>query len=370
MIQRRNGVDQVVQQGEQGLGKPGREKKLKFPFLIPSGSTLLNLACSDTADGAFVPGSLINIVGDSSAGKTFLLWTIFAEVLHRLAKHNYEPIYDEPERAFFFDTEKLFGEKIKQVTVFDPSSSIIQEWYVNVMKILAKKIPVVYGLDSFDSLSSKEEKDRGQKMLKKAIREKDGDPEIEEEKERGSYKTEKAKWMSEILRNITEGIESTKSLVAIISQTRQNIGVSFGDSKVRAGGDALRFYSSHEVWLSVRSHIKRKERDVGVEVLARLKKNKLTGKLRQVGFPIYFDYGIDDTGSCVDWLIAEGKWIKERGKSIVQTGDPRFPDSSRDKLISHIEDNGLLKDLQSVVQDVWRAIEQEIATGRKPKYEM
>ena len=39
---------------------------------VPSGSILFNLACSDRYSGAYLEGRMINLVGDSSSGKSFL----------------------------------------------------------------------------------------------------------------------------------------------------------------------------------------------------------------------------------------------------------------------------------------------------------
>lgn len=50
-------------------------------LLVSSGNVLLNLACSDKKEGAFVGGTMINIIGDSSSGKTILALTVLAEAL-------------------------------------------------------------------------------------------------------------------------------------------------------------------------------------------------------------------------------------------------------------------------------------------------
>ena len=49
-----------------------RRRTAKKRLLIPTGSTLYNLSVSDTIDGAWECGKMSNLIGDSSAGKTFL----------------------------------------------------------------------------------------------------------------------------------------------------------------------------------------------------------------------------------------------------------------------------------------------------------
>lgn len=322
-------------------------------MLIPTGSTLLNLALSDTKEGGFSPGTVVNIVGDSSAGKTFLLWTLYAEAVRHLVFKNYRLMYDEPEAAFFMKAEKLFGVRPGRVEMDEANrSETVQDWYRKLVGYMDENRPFIYGLDSFDSLSSSEEKELEEKLLKT------GD-------EGGSYQMEKPRLAGRILRRVASRIEKTNSLVIVVSQTRDNIGVTFGEKKKRSGGNALRFYSTHEVWLSVKNHEKRKEREVGVNVIAKVKKNKLTGKLRMVEFPIYFDYGVDDIGSCIDFLLTEGVWTRSGNK--INTGGT-FTDTRRDLLISQIEENFSENKLQSLVETTWKGIESSIESGRKPKY--
>ena len=314
------------------------------PFLLPTGSTLLNLALSDNPYGGYVKGTIVIIVGDRSAGKTFVLWTLFAELLRLFYK--YMMIYDEPEAALQFALKKLFGEKIGNVEL-NITSSTIQDFYRNVMEQVGTGKPFVYGLDSWDSLTSEEEEER------------DGVG-------KGGYKTEKAIASSEIFRQIVRKVKDTESLVAVIFQTRVNIGVTFGKKKTRSGGNAPGFYATHEMWLRIVKHLKRKEREVGVLVEVNVEKNKFTGKLRKVQFPIFFDYGIDDVGSMVDWLLLEKFWKKD--KNTINCGDD-FPKATREKLITYIEDNNLEGKLIEIVAEGWQEIEKDIQTDRKPRYE-
>jgi hypothetical protein len=46
---------------------------------LSTGSTLLNLACSDRPDAGYFKGAYYYLVGDSQAGKTWLLLSCFAE---------------------------------------------------------------------------------------------------------------------------------------------------------------------------------------------------------------------------------------------------------------------------------------------------
>ena len=94
------------------------------------------------------------------------------------------------------------------------------------------------------------------------------------------------------------------------------------------------------------SSIKSKSRIIGDNISARITKNKITGKRREIEFPIYYDYGIDDIGSMIDFIIEEDHW-KVKKQTIVAVEFSK--ELTKAKLITEIE-----KDLQ---------------LGRKPKYE-
>ena len=312
--------------------------------LVPTGSTLLNLALSGEPDGGFKLGTICNVIGDSSSGKTFLAWQMFAEVIRDTKFDGYQLIFDDAEAALLIDIEGLFGKSINRVRR-DIRSSRVEEFFVNIRKIMSEDKPFIYCLDSLDSLFSKEHD--AKKDSDVGRREIPSEPRV----------------LSQLLRRVNDSIKDTESLLMIVSQTRKNIGVVFGSKQRRAGGDALRFFSCHEMWMAIRKHIKRKERDVGVVSKCKVMKNKLVGRQRMAEFPILFDYGIDDLSSMIAWMVEEGFWKKE-GQSLRTD----YGKMTEKKLINYIEDNNLEKELQKTVEGYWSDIESEIKTNRKRRY--
>lgn len=326
--------------------------------LIPTGSTLLNLALSENPYGGWVAGSIVNIVGDSHAGKSFLAWQTLAEVSNSDLFSDYELIYDDCESAMHFNIEKLFGSRTKDRVYYDERTELVETCFYAMKEKLKGKSPIVYVVDSLDGLSSREETEKSEKEIGKR-----------------DY-PDKPRILSEQLKQVASLVDNTKSLVMIISQTRQNIGVMFGPKKRRAGGDALRFYSTHEMWLAVGEHIRQKGRDVGIVARIKVSKNKLTGKQREVEVPILVDYGIDDVGSMIDWMIEEKFWQqqkkekgKEENKSPIDTLSDFGVSMTRDKLIEYFDDVPRLETLKEVVAECWMRVEGEIATKRRPRYE-
>ena len=103
--------------------------------LLGSGSTLLNLACTNKPYGAFQKGKYYLFVGDSQSGKTFLALTCMAEA--SISKHfkDYRIIYDNVEDGALMDIRRFFGDAVAE-RLEAPSaagcSKTVEEFYYNV----------------------------------------------------------------------------------------------------------------------------------------------------------------------------------------------------------------------------------------------
>jgi len=316
------------------------------PGLIPTGSTLLNLALSDDPYGGYPLGSMVNLVGDRDSGKTFLAWNMMAEVVRARDFDKYTLVYDDVEGKLRIPLARLFGQSIGRVDRDNPSDTM-EEVYRKVNGMLKKKERFIYVMDSMDALTDKDEK-------------------AKEDLER-NYPA-KPRLFSQFMRKVCGELTKQESFFLVVSQVRDAIGVMFGDKHNRSGGRALGHYCIMEPWLAVKGREKRKEREVGVKVRAKVKKNHLTGKLREVELTILQDYGVDDIGSMIDWLVDEGFWKKAKGASIIDTGGD-FPNGARDKIRKYIDDSGKISDLIKITADSWMALEESIKTDLRPRYE-
>lgn len=319
---------------------------------VPTGSTLLNCAISDDPFGGWKIGKIANLVGDSSAGKSMLAVTSLAEVALHPKFDKFRLIYDEPEAAMEFNMSHLFGSDFSDRVELEYTSDTIQDFYSNLLRVIKADRPFIYILDSLDSLTGKDESQRAHKMA-------------ETGKEDGSYKLEKQKLLSELLRVTARDIRDKEGLLIIVSQTRDNIGFGYKD-KTRSGGRALEFYSSYEMWLSITQTIKKRDRSVGVASKIKVTKNKMTGKSREVPIEIYYDYGIDDLGMNIDFLVEEGVWPLTK-----QTIDATHfgMKGTRQTLINQIEkDYDIEIEVRKLVGEAWKTIEDAIKLNRLPKY--
>lgn len=360
----RHSTTSIVNSVKDHAYSSARTKDQKM-IVVPSGSTLINLACSDTSYGAFKIGGMTNIIGDSFSGKTLLCLSAMAEMSTRKRFENYRMILDDAEEANEFDIKRMFGsslaEKIEPPARDkdgDPvNSGTIQDFHHNVRKALSNEKPCIYVLDSFDSLTSDEEEVKvSENML---AREKGN-------KTKGSYGMDKPKYVSQMLRMIDKRLKQTGSILIIISQTRDNIDPMSFVKKTRSGGRALKFYASHEIWLAAGGKTKVKDRIIETECVVKVTKNKITGKERTVKIRNLIGYGIDDIGSCVDWLVTEGFW-KEKGQKIIAKDLDLF--EKRAKLIRSIEEQGMEKRLKKIIEEAWTKLESSLLPNRKAKYE-
>jgi RecA/RadA recombinase len=351
------------------IRKATRRKRspIRTRDLLSSGSTGLNLACTDRHQGAFGKGHYYYFVGDSSSGKTWLGLSLFAEATLNPSFDNYRLIYDNAEDGALMDLRHYFGDRI--VDRLEPpggldneglpiNSEYVEEFYY-FLEDAFQAGPFIYVLDSMDALDALEDEQKFQE-LKKAH---------EEGKEvSGEYGTAKAKLNSTRIRRVKRNLRKTKSILVIISQTRDNLARGF-KKKTRAGGRGLTFYADVEIWTSVVGTIDKsvrgKKRQIGRTVRCKIVKNRVSGKDRTVDIPIYHSFGIDDIGTCIDYLVSEKHWPK-RKQSIV-ANDFRFR-GTKDKLIKHIEENKLEEDLAQLAGKIWKEIEAACEVERKPRY--
>jgi hypothetical protein len=344
-----------------------RPKDRRKLLLLPSPSTLFNCACSDNPFGAFDVGHPVNIIGDSSSGKSIFALSMMAEIFYSpiMKKHNFRFIYDDAENANTFDMHYLFGEEFAEAVeapewdeeLDEPlPSRTIEDFHCNVCDALEGDRPVIYVLDSFDSVDSEQDIKKTEEMR---MARKKGN------KMKGDYGMSKPKKASQLLRNICGRLKRTKSLLIIISQTRDNINPISFEKKTRAGGRALKFYCHHEIWLAMAGKLMSKKHPIGNSVKCKITKNKLTGKFRIIDFPIFYDYGVDDIRSCIDWLVAEKFWSKS-GTSI---NAKEFGLKGQvGTLVRLIEEQQLEYKLRKLVGEKWTEVEESLRLNRKPKY--
>jgi len=325
------------------------------PRFFPSGGTLLDLING----GGWGKSRFINIVGDKATAKTGLAIEACTNFARMFSADDVR--YNEAEAAFdrdyaatlgFPDGISFTGDEARKEEDRHGSRTV-EDWCDDLDTFLvgrAGKVPSLYVLDSMDALSD--------------------DAELEKKRGEGSYGTAKAKLISEAFRKLNSRMERSGCTLMIISQIRDNIGVMFGEKHKRSGGKALDFYASQILWLSAVEKIKQKvsggsDRIVGMKIKAMNKKNKLGNPFRSAEMLYYFNYGIDDELSCLDWLKKEGTGRVSLGADLKELREEVL-------LARKNQDRESLGILAEEIRRVTRARWQEIEDALEPpmrKYE-
>ena len=335
---------------------------------LSSGSTLLNLAASGNPDWALAKGRYFWVVGDSDSGKTWLMLTILAEASINPNFKNYDFIYDDVEGGALMDKERYFGsalaDRIEAPQHKDGeavNSSTVESFYFEIDNRINKvkkgeARPFIWVLDSMDALETKyaaakfEERKTEYEGGRRAT---------------GDYGDGKAKINSTHIRRVISGLRDTGSILLIISQTRDDIDTG---GSTHAGGRALKFYASYQMWTSpgalLTKSVNDQDRQIGITSRIHIRKNRVSGKEWKVEIPIYHSHGIDDIGSCVDFLIKEKHW-KQDGRI-----DSDFGKFFKEPLVQKIENEGLEVELRALVLKVWNDIEEKCTVKRKNKYQV
>lgn len=260
---------------------------------ISTGCTVLDRALG----GGWPLGRIVNIVGDSSTGKTLLAIEASAEFAKKWPRGRV--FYRESESAFDDDYAAALGMPVDVVEKLPPDEFLTVEDFqkdltARCAEVEKSRQPALYVCDSLDALSD--------------------DAEMKADIDKGTYGTSKAKQMSRMFRMVTEEVSAANMCLIVVSQTRQKIGSMFSQ-KTRAGGDALNFYASQILWLSHLEDIEKTrakvKRVTGIWVRAKVTKSKIALPKRTCDFAITFGHGIDNVRSNLDFLEnVDGAWAE------------------------------------------------------------
>lgn len=258
---------------------------------VSTGCTLLDCALG----GGVALGRTANVVGDKSTAKTGTATEVMINFSSSYPEG--DVAYRETEAAWDNAYAEEMGLPISKIDFGDPDNPIqtvedfIRDFTDFVAKQSQKKKPGLYVLDSLDALSDEDE--------------------MERDIGKGSFGAAKAKKLSEFFRKTTKKQEQANVLLLIVSQVRDNIGAMFGEKHKRSGGKALDFYASQVFWLAhirmLKRTINKVERPYGIELKAKVKKNKVGMPFREADFTFEFGFGINDLLASVTWLNSVGR---------------------------------------------------------------
>lgn len=115
-----------------------------------------------------------------------------------------------------------------------------------------------------------------------------------------------ARVISQSMRVITREIAKSQVALLFLNQTREKIGVMFGNKTATFGGKAISFHASIRVELTLFSKLKSSKGIIGILSKAYTEKNKIVPPYQTVQLPVYFGYGVNDAEACRIWLRDNG----------------------------------------------------------------
>ncbi len=274
--------------------------------VIPTGSVALDVALGV---GGLPRGRIVEIYGPESSGKT----TLTLHAIANVQRAGGIAAFIDAEHALDPEYAKKLGVDIDALLVSQPDTGE-QALEIADMLVRSGAIDLIV-IDSVAALV----------------------PKAEIEGEMGdSHVGLQARLMSQALRKLTGGLNSTNTTMIFINQLREKIGVFFGSPETTAGGKALKFYASVRLDIRRIETLKDGQDAVGNRTRVKVVKNKMAPPFKQAEFDILFGTGISREGSLIDFGVEHGI-VKKSGAWYTYDGDQlgQGKENSRNFLIEH-----------------------------------
>ncbi len=323
--ERQRAVDSAISQikerfGEGSIMKFGEARTMQVDA-VPTGCLSLDIALGV---GGVPRGRIVEIFGPEASGKTTLAQHIIAE----LQKMGGVAAFVDAEHALDPDYAKKIGVKVDDLFISQPDTG---EQALEIVETLIRSNAVdVVVVDSVAALV----------------------PKAEIEGDMGaSHMGLQARLMSQALRKLTAAISKSRTVLVFINQTRQKIGVFFGNPETTTGGMALKFYSSIRIEVRRSAQIKQGERNIGNRVKVKIVKNKVAPPFQTCEFDIMYNEGISISGDAIDQGVGYGVLTKS-GNSY-SFGEERLG-VGRENAKSFLRANPKL--LDRIKKEIWVAV--------------
>ena len=271
------------------------------------GCTLIDLVVGGAKGVMGTPaGVIINLIGDRSAGKSFVKNEMIAASYHEHGPKRFKWFSDDTETGDTFDTTGLYGfnirpdsRKLGTLSVEDTETVEELDAKVSLFENSVKGEQCgIYAVDSLDGLTDNVKL----KMAETRANQLKTGAEV---KDKGDYGMNIPKFLSQhFFKGHHKTLKKSNVTLVIVSQIRDNPDAGqFSQKWEVAGGKALEFYCHTRVFITMVSRIMKGDRQVGSVLELKTIKSKTPRPYRKCRFTVYFDYGIDDIGSSLDFLF-------------------------------------------------------------------
>jgi len=256
---------------------------------VSTGSTLLDLAVSNRPHGGLPAGKFVELSGAETTGKSLFCAQLIAET------------QKQGGLSVFFDSE------------FSVDKNFWAALGVNVKNV--NYVPFVTLEELFTKMElcigsfRKADKDRLLTIFVDSIAQASIETEMESEHGVTGYNTGKSMIIGKALRKITGLISKQRVLVVFTNQVRYNMNAGpFGEKWIVPGGKALPHASSVRIRFSNIGKLKNPttKEVYGMECQAQVIKNRCGPNYRMAAFDIFYDSGVQDRASWIDYMKLHG----------------------------------------------------------------
>lgn len=232
---------------------------------VPTASKALDIALG----GKGLPrGRIIELFGGESSSKTSLA----LQTVGMLQKAGEKCAYIDAEHALNLEWARRLGVEFNTLAFVQP------DWGEQALQVAEAFIKSKqYSLIIIDSVAA---------LVPKA--ELDGEA-------TDQHVGLQSRMMGQAIRRLTGVIDATQATVVFINQMRDTIGkFGFGPKTTTPGGRALKFAASVRIELARVSTIKKAGEAIGIQVKAKVVKNKMAPPFRECEFRLFYENGIVD----------------------------------------------------------------------------
>jgi len=326
---RKRALEDAISRIERSFGKGtimrlGSDTVQAVP-VISTGSILLDHRA--LVIGGIPRGRVTEIYGAESSGKT----TLALQCIASAQAAGGTAAFIDAEHALDINYAKALGVNIDDMLVSQPDSG---EQALDIAETLVRSNAVdIVVIDSVAALV----------------------PRAEIEGDMGdSHMGLQARLMSQALRKLSGAISKTNTTAIFINQTRQKIGVLYGNPETTTGGNALKFYASVRLQIKNVGPIQDGSQVVGNRTRVKVVKNKMAPPFKEVEFDIMFGEGISAHGEALD--VGAELGIVEKSGAWFSFNKQRLG-QGREMAKTFLKDN------PAVYEDIREAIKAKLATA-------